>query len=222
MTTFDYIKDLEFLLQDKIPNEKMKIILEKYTMFLENELKSGKTEDEIILSLGSPDEVADLFLTKQNENSEECKDIDIFKDDIDELTSNKITTQEDLVSEQNKKSIVLKKILNSSKYVMSKILKFAIGVFLALIIFPLTSIVLFTGIAGLIFSSVLAVILFTVTIFLTNTAVLCSILSILLVIFLSTGLISLSLLVAVEFIKYFFLENRLESENNKQENGGSE
>lgn len=219
MTTFDYIKDLEYLLQDKIPNEKMKIILEKYTVFLENELKRGKTEDEIILSLGSPDEVAELFLTKQNEVSNSSDNANASASMVQESIKNEAslapsnitnTIPSSQVDEKpNKKSNTKSKgMMSSAGKLFADIFKIVLGAFLSILVLPSCSIVLFMGVLGIVFASILSVALFSITVFLTTTSIICSILAILLIIFLSVGLMSLSLLIIAEFIKYFFIENR--------------
>lgn len=68
MTRVEYIRQLEFSLTGKLPKGEISDILRDYSEYFEAGKAEGKTEEEIVVSLGIPSAVAAEILSENEEN----------------------------------------------------------------------------------------------------------------------------------------------------------
>lgn len=78
MTKLEYLKQLELGLRDKITEQETYDIMRDYAEYFEEGKTEGKTEKEIIESLGSPQAVVAQILDEQTNTSDEEKPSDRF------------------------------------------------------------------------------------------------------------------------------------------------
>ena len=70
MTRFEYIKEIERLLKNKMSDNELYDIMRDYAEFFEEGKKQGKTEDEVMKSLGNPSDIAKEILDEEVETKE--------------------------------------------------------------------------------------------------------------------------------------------------------
>ena len=86
MTRFEYIKEIEKFLKTRLPENELYDIMRDYAEFFEEGKKQGKTEEEIMTSLGTPKSIAEGILSEEILEVELPKKAKVINDNTKKAT----------------------------------------------------------------------------------------------------------------------------------------
>lgn len=222
----EFIKQVIDLLRNKVDEKKLRLLLKDYSVFFNEHLKNGKTEEEIINILGLPENFVNKLDLSNFENIGD-ENYNIFNEFIKYDNFKENNSKNDSLEDNNFKDNNLEdnnfenSSLNNNNFNNNSSInalenknttsitpvKFLLGILLLVFFIPVILCGFISGVVCIILSILCSVLLSIISEFLNFFSIIFILLTGLCILMFGIGTICLNILLIINYVKYFFLIN---------------